>query len=84
MSRQTPSLSSGIVPLFHYHTFNNEGDSPMTILINGLKFIICAAVAGNFICIQHIFLKYNRILEEAFATYYDAFSFSSISQFLNF
>jgi hypothetical protein len=37
----------------------------MTILINGLKFFLFTAVLGKLVCIQHVFVKYSKIVQQA-------------------
>ena len=43
----------------------------MTILLKYLTIIVSTAFAGKLICIQHVILKYNRVLQQTSEIYYE-------------
>lgn len=53
----------------------------MTILLNGLKFFIASAIAGKLMCIQHVFVKYSKIVQQVSENSYEAFSLAAAGAF---
>ena len=74
---------------WHSHPFINfnvniEGATAMTIIMNGLKFLVFTAIAGKLICIQHVFAKYNGVILKALENNHEAFSIAATGALTHF
>ena len=70
---------------YNYSQSNHAGGKVMTILFKYSMSFASAVVAGKFIFVQHVFVKYNRIMHHALENSPEAFSLAfDSSSFLLF